>query len=139
MKLKEVIDLVLKEERSSQDFLTYKVRIGEDEGENIPHFHLIGEKKKTAIMLNMPYYFLHGDKTYILNSKEKKLLVRWLLSVLIYKKGNEDEEGNLPKTNWENLKNMWNNYYPGAKIDCSMPNYNLLEKDYKKKKSLTIF
>lgn len=27
---------------------------------------------------------------------------------------------------------MWNNYYPQAKIKCSdIPNYNLLEKDYK--------
>ena len=27
---------------------------------------------------------------------------------------------------------MWNNYYPQAKITCPMPNYNLLERDYKK-------
>lgn len=52
---------------------------------NIPHFHLdngeIGnKKKKTAIRLDMPFYFLHGDKTYILNSKEKKLFILWIKS-----------------------------------------------------------
>ncbi len=83
-------------------------------------------------MIDKPYCFLHGDKTYILNSKEKKLFVLWINnkpSKII--KGNE-QNGELPKSNWENLRNMWNNYYPQAKITCSMPNYNLLEKDYKK-------
>ena len=26
---------------------------------------------------------------------------------------------------------MWNRYYPQAKIECEMPNYNLLALDYK--------
>ena len=25
---------------------------------------------------------------------------------------NKDAEGKLPQSNWENLRNMWNNYYP---------------------------
>lgn len=137
MNFKEAIEKVFTEERNGNDFLEFNVQLGEDEGHNIPHFHLdngeIGnKKKKTAVMLNIPYYFLHGDKTYILNSKEKKLFVLWLKSKprkII--KGNEDEKGELPKTNWENLKNMWNKYYPQAKINCPMPNYSLLEKDYK--------
>ena len=83
-------------------------------------------------MIDKPYYFLHGDKTYILNSKEKKLFILWINSKpskII--KGNE-QNGELPKSNWENLRNMWNNYYPQVKITCPMPNYNLLERDYKK-------
>lgn len=137
MNLKEIVDKVLTEERNGNDFLEFNVQLGESEGENIPHFHLdngeIGrKKKKTAIRLDMPFYFLHGDKTYILNSKEKKLFVLWIKSKpkkII--KGNE-QDGKLPQTNWENLRNMWNNYYPQAKINYSdMPNYSLLEKDYK--------
>ena len=137
MNLKEIVDKVLTEERNGNDFLEFNVQLGESEGENIPHFHLdngeIGnKKKKTAIRLDMPFYFLHGDKTYILNSKEKKLFVLWIKSKpKKIVKGNE-QDGKLPKNNWENLRNMWNNYYPQAKIKCSdMPNYSLLEKDYK--------
>jgi hypothetical protein len=57
---------------------------------------------------------------YWINNKPSKII-----------KGNE-QNGELPKSNWENLRNMWNNYYPQAKINCPMPNYSLLEKDYKK-------
>ena len=137
MNLKKIIDEAFTEERNGNDFLKFNVQLGENEGENIPHFHLdngeTGKKqKKTAIMIDKPYYFLQGDKTYILNSKEKKLFILWINSKpskII--KGNE-QNGELPKSNWENLRNMWNNYYPQAKITCPMPNYNLLERDYKK-------
>ena len=85
MKLKEVYNLAkaINEERAGGENTDFKVQLGENEGENIPHFHLdngeIGSKrKKTAIRLDMPYYFLHGDKTYILNSKERKNLIAWL-------------------------------------------------------------
>ena len=139
MKLEDAYNLAeaLTEERKGGKNNGFKVELGENEGENIPHFHLdngeTGKKqKKTAIMIDKPYYFLHGDKTYILNSKERKILIAWLNARPIYKKGNEDENGKPPKNNWENLRNMWNNYYPQAKITCPMPNYNLLEKDYKK-------
>ena len=137
MNLKEIVDKVLTEERNGNDFLEFNVQLGESEGENIPHFHLdngeIGKKKKkTAIRLDMPFYFLHGDKTYILSSKEKKLFVLWIKSKpKKIVKGNE-QDGELPQNNWENLRNMWNNYYPQAKINCSDTlNYSLLEKDYK--------
>lgn len=137
MNLKEIVDKILTEERNGNDFLEFNVQLGESEGKNIPHFHLdngeIGnKKKKTAIRLDMPFYFLHGDKTYILNSKEKKLFILWIKSKpKKIVKGNE-QDGELPQNNWENLRNMWNNYYLQAKIKCSdMPNYSLLEKDYK--------
>lgn len=136
MKFEEA--LIIAEERNGGDFLKFQVQLGEDEGKNIPHFHLdngeIGKKKKkTAIRLDMPYYFLHGDKTYIFNSKEKKAFVLWINQKISFDTPvNKDAEGKLPKNNWENLRNMWNNYYPQAKINCSnTPNYNLLEKDYK--------
>lgn len=44
-------------------FLKFEVQFGEDEGKNIPHFHLDNgeiekKKKKTAIRLDMPNYNL---------------------------------------------------------------------------------
>ena len=136
MKFEEA--LIIAEERNGGDFLKFEVQLGEDEGKNIPHFHLdngeIGKKKKkTAIRLDMPYYFLHSDKTYIFNSKEKKAFVLWINQKLSFDTPvNKNEKGELPQSNWENLRNMWNNYYPQARIKCTdMPNYNLLEKDYK--------
>lgn len=138
MKLEEAYILAkfINEERNGGENTDFKVQLGENEGDNIPHFHLdngeIGKKqKKTAIRIDMPYYFLHGDKTYILNSKERKNLIAWLNAKPIYKKGNEGENGEFPKSNWENLRNMWNRYYPQAKVTCSQIDYSNLCKDYK--------
>ena len=135
MKFEEA--LLLAEERNGNDFLNFKVELGENEGENIPHFHLdngeIGKKKKkTAIMLNMPFYFLHGDKTYKFNSKEKKLFCLWLKQrPSLIAKGNIKPDGTLPINNWENLACMWNRYYPQAAIKMTIPDYSTLSKDYK--------
>ena len=38
MKFEEV--LIIAEERNGGDFLKFEVQLGEDEGKNIPHFHL---------------------------------------------------------------------------------------------------
>ena len=82
----------------------------------------------------MPYYFLHGDKTYILNSKERKNLIAWLNAKPEKSKINKNNEtGEFPKNNWENLRNMWNNYYPQAKITCKQIDYSNLCKDYKQR------
>ena len=142
MKLEDAYALAeaLTEERNGGENNGFKVQLGENEGKNIPHFHLDNEEngkkqKKTAIRIDMPYYFLHGDKTYILNSKERKNLIAWLNAEPIYKKGNEGENGEFPKNNWENLRNMWNNYYPQAKITCNQVDYSNLCKDYKQMES----
>jgi hypothetical protein len=141
MKLEEVYNLAktLAEERGGGENDGFKVQLGENEGENIPHFHLFNneigkKKKKTAIRLDMPYYFLHGDKTYILNSKERKNLIAWLDAKPDSSKINKNNEtGEFPKNNWENLRNMWNNYYPQAKITCNKIDYSTLCKDYKQR------
>ena len=70
MTFKELLDNELNEERNGGDFSDYHVEVGEDEG-NVPHLHLIHKddfRKNTAIRIDMPYYFLHGSKTYILNN-----------------------------------------------------------------------
>ena len=41
-----------------------------------------------------------------------------------------DEKGNPPKNNWENLRNCWN-AISDSKINCPMPNYKLLFRNYK--------
>lgn len=138
MTIREILIKILKEERNIKSgFLDFEVQIGEFEGDNIPHFHLDNKEqgnkqKKTAIRLDMPYYFLHGDKKYILNSKERKELVRWLNE----KPANGlllDKNDNYPKTNWQALVNIWNVYYPQAIIACNIPNYSILYCDYKLK------
>lgn len=141
MKLEEAYTFAkaLTEERNDGENNGFKVQLGENEGENIPHFHLdngeTGKKqKKTAIRIDMPYYFLHGDKIYILNSKERKILIAWLNTKPEKSKINKNNEtGELPKNNWENLRNMWNNYYPQAKITCNQVDYSNLCKDYKQR------
>ena len=139
MTIREILIKVLKEEGNiKSNFLDFETQVGENEGNNIPHFHLdnkeIGNKqKKTSIRLDIPYYFLHGDKRYILNSKERKELVKWL-----NEKPSEgvlpDKNGEKPKTNWQALVNVWNIYYPQAMVSCNMPNYSILSCDYNLKK-----
>ena len=141
MKLEEAYNLVktLTEERNGGENDDFKVQLGENEGKNIPHFHLDNEEfgkkqKKTAIRIDMPYYFLHGDKTYILSSKERKKLIAWLNAKPDNSKINKNNETNeFPKNNWENLRNMWNNYYPQAKVTCNQIDYSTLCKDYKQR------
>ena len=137
MKYTEVIKIVINEERNGGDFGEFHIELGENEGENIPHFHLdnqetsANKKKKSAIRLDMNRYFIHGDKIYRLNSKERKHLIIWLLQKPITKI-NLDDNKKLPKNNWENLVNMWNNYYPESKINKNyFPNYSTLCKDCK--------
>lgn len=136
MIVREFFDLLSEEKNGGEiSKLKFFVVIGENEGENIPHFHLFNnengsKRKSTAIRLDMSYYFLHGDKNYILNSKEKKNLISWLKSKPKIKP-TLNNNGEYPDNNWENLKNIWNGYYPKTVINCNMPNYELLEKDYK--------
>ena len=47
-----------------------------------------------------------------------------------YRKHTADESGNPPKNNWENLRNCWN-AISDSKINCPMPNYKLLLRNYK--------
>ena len=133
MKFKEIIDKILNEERNGGDFDRYQVEVGEDEGKHLLHFHLFHKddyRKNTAIMLDKPFYFLHGKYKYILNTKEKKQLIVWLNSTNINGEITPDENGNPPKNNWENLKNCWNAINE-SKINIPIPDYKLLFKNYK--------
>ena len=56
MKYAEAIKIVINEERNGGDFGEFHIELGENEGENIPHFHLDNQetssskKKKSAIL-----------------------------------------------------------------------------------------
>lgn len=133
MNFKEIIDKMLNEERNGGRFEDYKAEVGEDEGQHLIHFHLFHKddnRKNTAIMLDKPFYFLHGKYKYILNAKEKKQFIDWVKSTNVNGEVTPDEKGELPKTNWENLRNCWN-AISESKINCPMPDYNLLFRNYK--------
>lgn len=135
MIFKELFGKLLNEERGGGKVKNFDVIVGENEG-IIPHFHLLNESenKFTAIRLDAPYYFLHGDKNYILNSKEKKELINWLNSSNINGVKTVDKNGILPSCNWENLRNSWNIMYSNNQVVCLKPDYSLLNKDYKDQK-----
>lgn len=128
MKFKEIIDKILNEERNGGHFEEYRAEVGEDEGDHL--FHKDDSRKNTAIMIDKPFYFLHGKYKYILNAKEKKHLIAWLNSTNINGENTPDENGNSPKNNWENLRNCWN-AISESKINCTMPDYKLLIRNYK--------
>ena len=133
MKFKEIIDKILNEERNGGRFEDYRAEVGEDEGDYLFHFHLFHKddyRKNTAIMIDKPFYFLHGKYKYILNAKEKKQLIVWLNSTNINGEITPDQNGNPPKNNWENLRNYWN-AISDSKINCPMPDYKLLLRNYK--------
>lgn len=78
MKFKEIIDKILNEERNGGEFDRYQVEVGEDEGKHLFHFHLFHKddyRKHTAIMIDRPFYFLHGNINTFLMQKRKNILL----------------------------------------------------------------
>ena len=135
LNIKNIVNKILFEERDGGEFGDFEVEVGESEGTNIPHIHLNnGEKgkkqKKTAIRLDMNRYFIHGDKTYRLNSGERKQFVEWLKSPVTSTK-NPNKKGEPPKSNYENLINIWNNYYNQEIKQINIDLYLSLLLDYK--------
>lgn len=82
--------------------------------------------RNIAIRLDIPSYFIHEKYTSILNSKEKKLLIKWLNSSQITKTAQDSAS----KDNWENLVFIWN-VINNDNINPIRPNYNNLGQDYK--------
>lgn len=118
-----MFDSIFNEERNICGIYNFNIVIGENEGHNIPHFHIFDAQSNMciAIKLDKPEYFIHGKYTYTLNSKEKKLLVNWLNSSKITKAIKNFE----PKNNWENLVFAWN-VVNNDNINPEQVNYNLL-------------
>lgn len=101
------------------EFNNFKVSVYECEG-LISHFHIYkGNLKKpefhSCIRIDINEYFLHGNKLDILNSKQRKDLMEWLLS------NNED----LDVSNYTAIIILWNMNNRKLKLnkDREIPNY----------------
>ena len=91
-----------------------------DEG-TIPHFHIIPKNgsSECCVCIYEPLYFNHGNKQLQLNSKQRKILNKWLKSEFKYNK---------KVTNWEVISTAWiigngDKYAPNLP---SQPNYTNL-------------
>ena len=102
----------------------YEIYVHTDDPGNIPHFHYWDRKTKgdsfhTCIKLTKPEYFHHTGKEGILNSKQRKELIKFL-------KEPSKVLDNL--TNFETVIAMWNlnNSKNKIPLDTSMPDYTKL-------------
>lgn len=76
------------------------VIVHNNEGANIPHFHIKRDgKHDCCIMFNDDRYFNHGANNSILSTKEAKELNNWL-----HEANSEKPE----ETNFQTLGKMWN-------------------------------
>ena len=97
----------------------FEVYINTDDGGNIPHFHYRTKgtwKFHTCIRLDSPEYFHHDGKEGILNSKQRKELVKFLNSTDLHEQD---------KTHWQVLLKEWNRNNSNIEIDeeTPMPDY----------------
>lgn len=100
-----------------------EIYIRTDDPGHIPHFHIWdketkGDKFHSCVRIDKAAYFFHEGKRDILNSRQRKELVRFLESP--YKRYNI--------TNWQYLVGEWNNNNSTIEIpdDYPMPNYLML-------------
>ena len=98
----------------------YVVWIYDEEGDGIPHFHIVNREKNFSCCVKILEcdYFKHSGKDDILNSKLRKNLVAFLTSKHKY----------LPVTNWDYLCAAWNDNNSNYEIPIptKMPDYTKL-------------
>lgn len=100
----------------------YEVWVRTNDPGNKPHFHIwdsnsYGKKFHTCVEILQPKYFHHTGKEGVLNSSERKDLVKFLSS--------EDEDEDDGRTYWDTLIREWNRNNSSKKIplDLEMPDY----------------
>lgn len=105
-------------------FDEYEIYVHTDDPGLIPHFHIWdaetkGDKYHTCIRIDKAEYFHHTGKEDILNSKDRKDLVKFLSSKPKNKRFN---------SYWELLVDMWNINNSSIYIDedQEMPDYRFL-------------
>lgn len=103
----------------------YTIIVWTNDSGNIPHFHIVdsntlGNQFHTCIQIERPEYFHHTGKEDVLNSKERKELVRFFQS---------SDPDKMFNTNWDVLLYEWNKNNNRKKIskDVEMPDYLLLK------------
>lgn len=101
----------------------YEVYVNSNDGGKIPHFHYRNpddwKSFHTCIRIDDAGYFHHGNKDCILNSKQRKNLIKFLRSA---------PKDRRFKTNWDYIVYLWNTNNSDTRIDkyMMMPNYNSL-------------
>lgn len=102
----------------------YEIYIHTDDPGNVPHFHYWdsstkGQNFHTCIRIDEPNYFHHTGKEDVLNTKQKKELVEFLIS---------SPKSKRYDTNWEMVVEMWNINNSDVEISTeqTMPDYFLL-------------
>lgn len=99
----------------------YEVWVRTNDPGNKPHFHIWdanshGKKFHTCVEILRPKYFHHTGKEGVLNSSERKELIRFLQA---------PSEDKPERTNWQMLLLMWNMNNSQMKVsrDLEMPDY----------------
>lgn len=101
----------------------YEIYINTNDAGKIPHFHYRKENDwkafHTCIQIEKAEYFHHGTKQDVLNSKQKKELVKFL---------NTKPKSKRYANNWELLVEMWNLNNSDVELneDIEMPDYRNL-------------
>jgi hypothetical protein len=125
MKFLEFFNNILNEEKDVGIYISkggiWMVEIFNRGEREIPHIHVITPKNKiSAPMLNKAEYFIHENKTYIMNSKEKSDFYEFMKRI----------ENGQTLNNWQLCVKRWNLTKPENKKISSelkdMPNYLLL-------------
>ncbi len=122
MKFADALKLVLKEEQNVGTYTStsgiWEVEVYELEG-NLPHVHVTtADGKISAPRLDIANYFIHGNKRYIMSSKERKDFDNFM---------NEKNKAFPEYTNWEFCAYEWNkNSNHKIKVGKEKPNYRLL-------------
>lgn len=123
MTLRETIKHIFCEENDVGDFIskggTWQVEILNRGEREYPHVHVTTPKGKiSAPMLNIPDYFIHEGKNYVMNSKEKRDFYTFMKQKSRY---------NPNYTNWQYCVFRWNlTKSPERQISMKekdMPNY----------------
>lgn len=109
MKFKELFNNIINEEESSLNgLLEPKINVYGSEGEK-PHLHYAFKNgKQGCIRLDIPRYFCHEPYYEGMNSYEKKKMLLFL------------------RANWQRCVDTWNKDSKQEKVNCQMPDYNLL-------------
>lgn len=107
MKFKELFDTLLNEEDGLNGKDIRKINVYGSEGKN-PHLHYYFPTVEGCIRLDKPRYFCHEPHHEGLNAKDKKYMINWLA------------------TNWQRCVDIWNKDSKQEKVNCQIPDYNLL-------------
>lgn len=103
----------------------YTIIVWTNDNGNIPHFHIVdsgtlGSQFHTCVQIEKPEYFHHTGKEGVLNSKERKELIKFFQS---------PDPDEVFGTNWDVLLYEWNKNNNRKKIsrNTGMPDYILLK------------